>query len=63
MKILIALGVGIALGFAFKKPEKIKEAKFVIVDNRQSFSDYLHGPDAKKAFVKFFNRSPENLSV
>ena len=51
MKILIALGVGIALGFAFKKPEKIKEAKFVIVDNRQSFSDYLHGPDAKKAFA------------
>jgi len=63
MKILIALGIGIALGVAFKKPEKIKEAKFVIVDNRQSLSDYLHGPDGKKAFVKFFNRSSTNLGV
>ena len=63
MKILIALGIGIALGVAFKKPEKIKEAKFVIVDDRQSLSDYLHGPDGKKAFVKFFNRSSTNLGV
>ena len=63
MKILIALGIGIALGFAFKKSEKIKEAKFVIVDDRQSLSDYLHGPDGKKAFVKFFNRSSTNLGV
>lgn len=63
MKILIVLGVGIALGFAFKKPEKIKEAKFVIVDDRQSLGDYLHGPDGKKAFMKFFNRSSTNLDV
>ena len=63
MKILIALGVGMALGFALKKPKKIKEAKFVIVDDRQSLSDYLHGPDGKKAFVKFFNRSSTNLGV
>lgn len=63
MKILIALGVGIALGFAFKKSEKIKEVKFVIVDDRQSLSDYLHGPDAKKAFVKFFKQNGANLGV
>lgn len=54
MKTLIALGVGIALGFAFKKPEKIKDAKFVIVDDRQSLSDYLFSDEGKEAFKKFY---------
>lgn len=63
MKILIALGVGIALGFAFKKPEKIKEAKFVIVDDREKLGEHLFGLDGKEAFIRFFNRNPTNLGV
>lgn len=54
MKILIVLGVGIALGFAFKKPEKIKEAKFVIVDDRNSLGEYLFSDKAKEIFKKFY---------
>ena len=61
MKILIALGVGIALGFAFKKPEKIKEAKFVIVDEREKLGDYLFSDDAKEALKKFCKNQKPNL--
>ena len=62
MKILIALGVGIALGFAFKKPEKIKEAKFVIVDDRENLVEHL-GIEGKEAFIKFFKQNGTNLDV
>lgn len=62
MKILIALGVGIALGFAFKKPEKIKEAKFVIVDDREKLDEHF-GLGGKEAFMKFFKQNGANLGV
>ena len=63
MKILIALGVSIALGFAFKKSEKIKEAKFVIVDDRENLSEYFCDPEGQKAFKKFFEQNGANLGV
>lgn len=36
---------------------------FVIVDERESLSDYLYSPDGKKAFVKFFKRNRAALGV
>lgn len=36
---------------------------FVIVDDRQNWSDYLFGPDGSKAFVKFFKRNRTALGV
>ncbi|WP_336929985.1 hypothetical protein [Acinetobacter tandoii] len=36
---------------------------FVIVDERQSLSDYLYSPDGTKAFVKFFKRNRAALGV
>lgn len=36
---------------------------FVIVDERESLSDYLFSPDGTKAFVKFFKRNRSALRV
>lgn len=36
---------------------------FVIVDERESLSDYLYSPDGTKAFVKFFKRNRTALGV
>ncbi|WP_325086448.1 hypothetical protein [Acinetobacter johnsonii] len=36
---------------------------FVIVDERESLSDYLFSPDGTKAFVKFFKRNKTALGV
>lgn len=36
---------------------------FVIVDERESLSDYLFSPDGTKAFVKFFKRNRTALGV
>ena len=36
---------------------------FVIVDERESLSDYLFSPDGTKAFVKFFKRNRSTLGV
>lgn len=36
---------------------------FVIVDERESISDYLFSPDGTKAFVKFFKRNKAALGV
>lgn len=36
---------------------------FVIVDERESMSDYLFSPDGTKAFVKFFKRNKAALGV
>lgn len=36
---------------------------FVIVDERESMSDYLFSPDGTKAFVKFFKRNRSALGV
>ncbi|MGE8653760.1 MAG: hypothetical protein ACN6NV_08445 [Acinetobacter gandensis] len=36
---------------------------FVIVDERESLSDYLFSPDGTKAFVKFFKRNRSALGV
>ncbi len=36
---------------------------FVIVDERESMSDYLFSPDGTKAFVKFFKRNKTALGV
>lgn len=36
---------------------------FVIVDERQNWSDYLFSPDGTKAFVKFFNRNRTALGA
>lgn len=57
MKTLIALGVGIALGLCFRKAEKAKEPKLIIVDDRNSLGEYLFGDDAKEAFKKFYKNS------
>ncbi|WP_218698377.1 hypothetical protein [Acinetobacter harbinensis] len=61
MKTLIALGVGIALGFALKKSEKIKESNFVIVDEREKLGEHLFGPEGKEAFAKFFKQNKSKL--
>ncbi|OAL78980.1 hypothetical protein AY606_06010 [Acinetobacter sp. SFB] len=61
MKTLIVLGAGIALGFALKKPEKIKEPRFVIVDERENLGEHLFGREGKEAFVKFLKQNPTNL--
>lgn len=36
---------------------------FVIVDERESLSDYLFNPDGTKAFVKFFKRNRSALGI
>ena len=36
---------------------------FVIVDERESMSDYLFSPDGTKAFVRFFKRNRSALGV
>lgn len=54
MKTLIALGVGIALGLCFKKIEKVKEPKIIVVDDRNSLGEYLFSDEGKEAFKKFY---------
>lgn len=54
MKTLIALGVGIALGFCFKKVEEAKEPKIVVVDDHNSFGEHIFGDEGKEAFKKFY---------
>ncbi|TCB18974.1 hypothetical protein [Acinetobacter sp. ANC 5045] len=54
MKTLIAFGVGIALGFCFKKAEQAKKPKFIIVDDRDSLGEYIFGDEGKEAFKKFY---------
>lgn len=61
MKTLIVLGVGIALGFAFKKPEKFKEPKFIVVDDRNSLGDHLFSDEAKEVFKKFLKAHKSTL--
>lgn len=52
MKTLIALGVGIALGFAFKKTAKTKKPKIVVVDDCSPVGKYLFSDEAKEVFRK-----------
>jgi len=54
MKMLIAFGLGLSVGYLLKKPKAQNQPKFVIVDERESLGDYLFSPDGTKAFVKFF---------
>lgn len=54
MKTLIALGVGIALGLCFKKAEKAKESKIVVVDDHNSLGEHIFGDEGKEAFKKFY---------
>ena len=54
MKILIAFSLGLATGCLLKKPKVQSQPKFMIVDERESMSDYLFSPDGTQAFVKFF---------
>jgi hypothetical protein len=50
MKTLVVLGVVIALGLFLKKVEKVKDPKFILIDDRKSLGGYLFGDDAKEAF-------------
>lgn len=61
MKILTALGVGIAIGWAIKKPEKIKEPRFVIVDEREKLGEHFFGPEGKEVIRKFMEAHKSNL--
>lgn len=61
MKVLIAFSAGVALGCLLKKPKVQSEPKFVLVDERESLSDYLFSPDSTKAFVKFFKKNRPDL--
>ncbi len=61
MKTLIAFGVGIALGFCFKKAGKAKESKFIIVDDRDSIGEHLFSDEGKEAFKKHFQSNRSNL--
>lgn len=63
MKTLIVLGIGIAPGFAFKKPEKFKEPKVIVVDDRNSLGEHLFNPEGKEAFKKFFKQNGANLDT
>lgn len=63
MKTLIVLGVGIALGFAFKKLEKSKEPKIVIIDDRNSLGEHLFSDEGKEIFKKFVKNNRANLDV
>lgn len=61
MKTLIVLGVGIALGFALKNPEKSKEPKFIVVDDRNCLNEHIFGREGKEAFVKFLKQNKSKL--
>lgn len=61
MKTLIALGVGIALGLCFKKIEKVKEPKIIVVDDRNSLGEYLFSDDAKEVFKKYLKAHKPSL--
>ncbi|WP_180115100.1 hypothetical protein [Acinetobacter sp. YH12140] len=61
MKKLLIFSAGVALGCFLKKPKVQSEPKFVLVDERESLSDYLFSPDGTKAFVKFFKKNRPDL--
>lgn len=61
MKTLIAFGVSIALGLCFKKAEKAKEPKFIIVDDRDSIGEHLFSDEGKEAFRKYLEKNKNNL--
>ncbi|WP_151984683.1 hypothetical protein [Acinetobacter radioresistens] len=61
MKTLIVFGVGVALGLFLKKAEKVKEPKFILIDDRKSLGGYLFGDDAKEAFKKHLKIAISNL--
>lgn len=63
MKTLIALGIGIALGLALKKPKKIKEPRFIIIDEREALGEHLFGPEGKEVFKKFITNNGANLDA
>lgn len=46
-----------------QQPNVNLNPNFVIVDERESMSDYLFSPDGTKAFVKFFKRNKAALGV
>ena len=53
MKTLITLGIGIALGFAFKKPQRVKRPKFIMVDDRSGLNEHIFDLKGKEAFNRF----------
>lgn len=61
MKTLIAFGVGMTLGLCFKKAEKAKEPKIVVVDDHNSLGEYLFGDDAKEVFKKYLKAHKPSL--
>lgn len=61
MKTLIAFGVGMTLGLCFKKAEKAKEPKLIIVDDRNSLGEYLFSDDAKEVFKKYLKAHKPSL--
>jgi len=61
MKTLVVLGVVIAFGLFLKKVEKVKEPKFILIDDRKSLGGYLFGDDAKEAFKKHLKIAISNL--
>lgn len=54
MKMLIAFGLGLSVGYLLKNPKAQNQPKFMIVDDRESMSDYLCNSGGTKAFVRFF---------
>ena len=61
MKNLIVLGIGFALGYVFKKPEKIKEPRFVIVDEREKLSEHIFSDKAKEVLKNYIKNNKPNL--
>lgn len=54
MKTLIAFGVGMTLGLCFKKAEKAKEPKIVVVDDHNSLGEHIFGDEGKEVFKKYY---------
>ena len=58
MKTLITLGIGIALGFAFKKP---KRTKLIVVNDYHGLNEHVFGDEAKEVLKKYIRNNKPNL--
>ena len=58
MKTLITLGIGIALGFAFKKP---KRTKLIVVDDHDGLNEHVFGDEAKEVLKNYLKNNKPDL--
>jgi len=59
MKNLLILSAGVALGYFLKKPKVQSQPKIMIVDDRESLSDFLLNPETLSKLREYLKGSME----